>query len=65
MRLARHISFMLWATLFFCACSSDTAPDGDRVKSVVIGLTSDFDTFQVLATANSDALHVIEEMLFL
>lgn len=65
MRLARNISLLLWAALFFGACSSDTVPSGDRVKSVVIGLTSDFDTFQVLATANSDALHVIEEMLFL
>jgi peptide/nickel transport system substrate-binding protein len=32
---------------------------------VIIGLTGDFDTFLELATANADALHVIEEMLFL
>jgi peptide/nickel transport system substrate-binding protein len=34
-------------------------------KIAVIGLTGDFDTLLELGTANSDALHVIEEMLFL
>jgi peptide/nickel transport system substrate-binding protein len=34
-------------------------------QTVVIGLTSDFDTLLELGTANADALHVIEEMLFL
>lgn len=56
--------FLLLAALFVCGCSND----GDKARtaqSVVIGLTSDFDTFLETATANSDALHVIEEMLFL
>jgi len=34
-------------------------------QTAVIGLTGDFDTFLELGTANADALHVIEEMLFL
>lgn len=34
-------------------------------QTAVIGLSSDFDTFLELGTANSDVLHVIEEMLFL
>lgn len=61
-KLAALLSFCICICL--CACSRET--DGDRrTNTAIIGLTSDFDTFLEPATANSDALHVIEEMLFL
>lgn len=56
--------FLLLATVLTCGCGNES--DKARTpQSVVIGLTSDFDTLLETATANSDALHVIEEMLFL
>ncbi|MEK7728156.1 MAG: peptide-binding protein [candidate division KSB1 bacterium] len=55
---------MLLAGLLVCGCSQETARPRQE-QAVVIGLTSDFDTLLELGTANSDALHVIEEMLFL
>jgi peptide/nickel transport system substrate-binding protein len=51
----------LWLTLL-SGCQKN---DNKNLPVVVIGLTSDFDTLLELGTANSDALHVIEEMLFL
>lgn len=48
-----------------CQKQADPGNQAPGPQTVVIGLTSDFDTFLELGTANSDALHVIEEMLFL
>lgn len=45
-------------------CATEREQRG-RTPTVVIGLTSDFDSLLELTTANSDALHVIEEMLML
>ncbi len=66
MRFAMKCFLALLTTLALAGCQtqSDTAQTA-APQTVVIGLTSDFDTFLELATANSDALHVIEEMLFL
>ena len=45
-------------------CATEREQRGPT-PTVVIGLTSDFDSLLELTTANSDALHVIEEMLML
>jgi len=66
MRVVFKTLLALLALCFWCGCQSQ--PDKNRNHSqqtAVIGLTSDFDTLLELGTANSDALHVIEEMLFL
>ncbi len=55
---------LLLAGLLSGGCSQGIEKVGQQ-QTVVIGLTSDFDTLLELGTANSDALHVIEEMLFL
>ncbi|MFQ5633324.1 MAG: hypothetical protein ACE5I1_31550, partial [bacterium] len=62
------LSYMLSLSLCcaFIACQADDRNEMQHLDdTIVIGLTSDFDTLLELATANSDALHVIEEMLFL
>lgn len=61
------IQFLLLLTFFFiCSCGSHSSSNSNSPRAAaVIGLTSDFDTLLELGTANSDALHVIEEMLFL
>jgi len=48
-----------------CGTQKTAEKKGIRPDTAVIGLTADFDTFLELSTANSDALHVIENMLFL
>ncbi len=66
MRLALKELWILGALGVLSGCQKNN--DGNINPSsqvAVIGLTSDFDTFLELGTANSDALHVIEEMLFL
>ena len=56
---------LLFSTLLF-ACESPKNRDAlHRDNTIVIGLTSDFDSLLELNAASSDALHVIEEMLFL
>lgn len=62
-----HTFFALFLTsLFFCSCGNDSDQRQSSAQATaVIGLTSDFDTLLELGTANADALHVIEEMLFL
>ncbi|NUO81538.1 hypothetical protein HUU05_15800 [candidate division KSB1 bacterium] len=55
---------ILLAGLLAGGCSQEIEKVGQQ-QTAVIGLTSDFDTLLELGTANSDALHVIEEMLFL
>jgi peptide/nickel transport system substrate-binding protein len=60
---------LLWGFLSLAlavGCQKNDGQNGlESPQTVVIGLTGDFDTFLELGTANSDALHVIEEMLFL
>ncbi len=54
--------------LLLCALAPGCGPESENARlaqTAVIGLTGDFDTLLELGTANSDALHVIEEMLFL
>jgi len=66
MRIAFKTLLALPVFCFWVGCQNQ--PDKNRNRSqqtVVIGLPSDFDTFLELGTANADALHVIEEMLFL
>jgi peptide/nickel transport system substrate-binding protein len=66
MRLARKVFWILGTLGVVSGCQKNNAGDHNHSPQVaVIGLTSDFDTFLELGTANSDALHVIEEMLFL
>ena len=56
---------LLFSTLLF-ACESPKNRDAlHRDNTIVIGITSDFDSLLELNAASSDALHVIEEMLFL
>lgn len=55
---------LLFAGLLAGGCGPKTE-NVTQQRAVVIGLTSDFDTLLELGTANADALHVIEEMLFL
>lgn len=63
MRLIRKTFAILWAFGLVLGCQKAAVQNSP--KTAVIGLTSDFDTLLELGTANSDALHVIEEMLFL
>ena len=59
---------LLTLLAFFFSVGCQNQQDSNRShlpQTAVIGLSSDFDTFLELGTANSDALHVIEEMLFL
>jgi peptide/nickel transport system substrate-binding protein len=66
MQLKLHPILFLLAAFLTCGCRSDSNTNRFRPpQTVVIGLTGDFDTFLELTTSNSDALHVIEEMLFL
>lgn len=66
MRLTGKHFIVLLVALFLCNCRNDsTNLSNSPQATAVIGLTSDFDTLLELGTANSDALHVIEEMLFL
>jgi peptide/nickel transport system substrate-binding protein len=52
--------------LVVSGCQQDAGQQKNGApQTAIIGLTGDFDTFLELATANADALHVIEEMLFL
>ncbi len=66
MRLTGKHFFVLLTAFVICSCRDDSAnrPNSNQTTAV-IGLSSDFDTLLELGTANSDALHVIEEMLFL
>jgi peptide/nickel transport system substrate-binding protein len=63
MRILRIAFAIFWACGFILGCQKEAAQNSP--EAAVIGLTSDFDTLLELGTANSDALHVIEEMLFL
>ena len=62
------LKVLLTLLAFFFSVGCQNQQDSNRShlpQTAVIGLSSDFDTFLELGTANSDALHVIEEMLFL
>ncbi len=59
------ISGVVLSLCFFSCKNNQSSENGTKEKTVVIGLNADFDTLLEIATANSDALHVIEEMLFL
>ena len=66
MRLTLKLSWILGLLAVVSGCQKNNDRNLDQPPRVaMIGLTSDFDTFLELGTANSDALHVIEEMLFL
>lgn len=68
MRFASKIvlTLVVLSLIVNAGCQKTTGENrSGSLQTVVIGLTSDFDTFLELGTANSDALHVIEEMLFL
>ena len=62
-RILRAILAVFCAYSLILGCQK--RPVQSFPKTAVIGLTSDFDTLLELGTANSEALHVIEEMLFL
>lgn len=58
-----RLGLVLLTVMAFLSCSQQS---GHQLpQTAVIGLSSDFDTLLELGTANADALHVIEEMLFL
>lgn len=66
MSIVRKTLFVLLAIFCGFGCQKQSENNRDHLpKTAVIGLSSDFDTLLELCTANSDALHVIEEMLFL
>jgi ABC-type transport system substrate-binding protein len=66
MRVVLKLFPVIWAFGLFLGCQNNAGSNRAHApQTVVIGLTSDFDTLLELGTANSDALHVIEEMLFL
>lgn len=62
---SRFAALLGFCVLFAACKSNDRNKTIHGSNTVVIGMTSDFDSFLELTTANSDALHVIEEMLFL
>lgn len=61
------IVVLLVAGLALKGCGNQTGEQRstEREQAVVIALKADFDSLLFLNTATSDALHVIEEMLFL
>jgi len=66
MRSALKVFWILGVFGVISGCQKNAEKNLNHSPQVaVIGLTSDFDTLLELGTANSDALHVIEEMLFL
>jgi peptide/nickel transport system substrate-binding protein len=66
MRLKSKLLLGFLALGFAIGCQKNDGQNRNEFpKTAVVGLTGDFDTFLELGTANSDALHVIEEMLFL
>ncbi len=66
MSVALKTLLALWTFGLILGCQNNAGSNrAHSPQTVVIGLTSDFDTLLELGTANSDALHVIEEMLFL
>jgi peptide/nickel transport system substrate-binding protein len=67
MKNAMHLIRKAFAALLVLSLVLGCQKNGGQnsPKTAVIGLTGDFDTLLELGTANSDALHVIEEMLFL
>ena len=66
MHLKSNLLLGLLAIGFAFGCQKNAGQNRhESPQTAVIGLTGDFDTFLELGTANADALHVIEEMLFL
>ncbi len=66
MRSTHTFVVVFLTTCFFYSCGKNSDQSQRQTPTTaVIGLSSDFDTLLELGTANADALHVIEEMLFL
>ena len=60
--LTRFFLLFLFATLFALACGSFS---NDQGGTVVIGLRADFDSLNELNAADTDAIQVIQHMLFM
>ena len=58
--------FLLLSFLVSLTILAETPPEKDQYGgTVIIGMKGDFDSFNELNASDSDALHVIQNMLFM